>query len=235
MEVSLGTAFGTVCGLNAAAADVVCKQLGYDFGSASLSPCGRQGSSGLCGAIGSPVAMKDLRCTGSEMSVDDCAYETADEACLSHARDAVVYCGMEGMGAFADGTARLVDGSGAPALNLGSGATGRLEIYMVKTGIWAPVCKQGFTSGSASTACKQMGFSGHGGFTLCGSAELCGKVPPQVGELACSGSEEDVLDCAHAAGDEVFCAPEESVVITCSGQGDASGRPARAPAPRTTM
>ena len=57
----------------------------------------------------------------------------------------------------------------------------------------------------------------------------CGAVPPQVGELACSGSEGDVLDCAYASGDDVFCTPEESVVVSCAGHGDAIGRPAPAP------
>ena len=236
LEVSLGGAgsisFGTVCGLNAAAADVVCKQLGYDFGSASPSPCSRQGGSSSCGAPGSPVAMKSLRCQGSEISVDECEYEGADDSCLSHAGDAIVYCGLVGVGAFTDGAARLIDESGAPALNLGSSATGRLEIFLASVGAWAPVCKSGFTSGAAASACKEMGFSGQSGFTSCDSSGLCGTVPPHIGDLACGGSEENVLDCAHTAGEDVFCAPEESIVVTCSGHGDASGRPARGPAPK---
>ena len=236
LEVSLGAAggspYGTVCGMSAASADVACKQLGYDFGSVSPSPCSRYGGSSVCGAPGSPVAMKNLNCKGGEMSLEECVYEEADEACLSHAGDAVVYCGVLGAGPFADGALRLVEETGAPALGLGSGASGRLDMYLASAGSWAPVCKTGFTSGSAAVVCKQMGFSGRAGFAGCSSAELCGAVPPQVGELACSGSEGNVLDCAHASGDDVFCAPEESVVVSCAGHGDVIGRPARAPAPK---
>ena len=32
-------------------------------------------------------------------------------------------------------------------------------------GFWAPVCRLGFTSGSAAVACKQMGFMGASGYT----------------------------------------------------------------------
>ncbi len=82
--------------------------------------------------------MKSLRCQGSEMSVDECEYEAADDSCLSHAGDATVYCGLVGVGAFADGAARLIDESGAPALNMGSSATGRLEIFIASEGPLSP-------------------------------------------------------------------------------------------------
>ena len=42
-------------GANPAAADVICRSMGYDFGSVSSSPCGFYGGADLCGAAGSPV------------------------------------------------------------------------------------------------------------------------------------------------------------------------------------
>ena len=60
----------------------------------------------------------------------------------------------------------------------------------------------------------------------------CGGVAPGVSELACSGAESGPLACPHEAGDDVFCAPSESVVVTCAGDGDSQGRPAKESAPQ---
>ena len=59
LQVRTDAGFGTVCGANPAAADVVCRALGYSYGSVSTSPCGFYGGSNLCGAVGSPV----VRCS----------------------------------------------------------------------------------------------------------------------------------------------------------------------------
>merc|ERR1712039_770802 len=73
---------------------------------------------------------------------------------------------------------------------------GRLEIF--HRGAWGPVCKSGFT---------------------------CGVAAPSVSQVSCSGQEASLFKCAHEVDDDVFCAPEESVVIHCNGQGNAPGRP----------
>ena len=88
-----------------------------------------------------------------------------------------------------DGELRLIGASGAPVL---PHEVGRLEMYLAHTQAWAPVCREGFTSGSAAVACKAMGFSGSAGFSGCSEGNVCGKVPPHVSALACAGSESSV-------------------------------------------
>ena len=139
-----------------------CRQLGFDFGVLSPSPCGQYGGGSWCGAAGSPVAVKSLKCSGTEISVDECSSEPVDDACMSHGSDAVVLCGASSVEAFPDGELRLIGPAGAPAL---PGEAGRLEIFLATSEAWAPVCRPGFTSGSAAVACKQMGF--YGGLRLC--------------------------------------------------------------------
>jgi len=233
VEVSLtggnASTYGTVCGMSFASADVLCRQLGFDFGSVSSTPCSLYGGSNVCGAPGSPVSLKNLNCAGKEMSVGDCNFEAADAGCADHALDSVVHCGMMNISPFADGAVRLVDGSGAPALARGSQTSGRLEVYLAVSRTWAPVSKEGFRTGAAAVACKWMGFSGQAGFEACKGIE-CGSTPPHLSELACSGSEANLLKCEHAALEEVFCAPEESVILACSGRGDAIGGPAHSDA-----
>ena len=123
---------------------------------------------------------------------------------------------------------RLIDGDGAPSID----GIGRLDI--VYSGTWAPVCSSGFTSGAATVACKTMGFSGaefSAEVLNCKSAKLCGGSAPHVSSVSCAGSSASLLDCKHESGKYVYCAPEETVVIKCVGNGDASGRSPRVPAP----
>ena len=217
-----GQGYGTVCGMNGHSADVACRQLGYDYGVVSPHSCSQYGGASICGSSGSPVAVKNLQCTGSEISVDECKFDDVDDACLTHSSDSVVFCGLSGQPAFTDGELRLIAPTGAPALPQ---EAGRLEIFLAETNAWAPVCAEGFTAGSASVACKAMGFGGASGFAGCTKAS-CGAVPPHVASLACSGSESGVLQCPMSTGESVFCAPEESVVLTCAGPGDPIGKPA---------
>ena len=127
------------------AADVACRQLGYDFGSGNW-----------CGASGSPVAAKSVKCVGTELSLDECNSEAVDDACLSHARDAIIFCGLKSAEPFLDGELHLIGAAGAPSLAREAGC---LEIFLVTSKTWAPVCKAGFISGAAAVACKQMGYS----------------------------------------------------------------------------
>ena len=117
------------------------------------------------------------------------------------------------------GSVRLLSGGGAPSID----GVGRLEVLL--SGEWAPVCSEGFTDGAAAVACKSMGYSGaepaRGG---CVKAGLCGVDAPHLSNVQCVGSESSLLSCPHQEGDDVYCAPEESVVVHCIGDGDAVGR-----------
>ena len=102
-----------VAGLTQTAAKVACKQLGFLDGVASTTPCSAYGGSNACGAAGSAVAMKALKCTGAEGTVQECAWSDPDAACMTHLSDAVVYCTSKKPGeAVADGSLRLIGASG---------------------------------------------------------------------------------------------------------------------------
>jgi len=225
LQVNTDAGFGSVCGANAAAADVICRSMGYSRGSVSSSPCGFYGGADLCGAAGSPVAMADLKCSGSEWSVEECTWSAPDDACMGHAYDTVVYCTASETGGASQGAVRLIADDGSPSIS----GSGRPEI--LTEGAWVPICNSGLSSGAAAVICKSMGFSGAAGSAKC-SGRACGGVAPGVSELACSGAESGPLACPHEAGDDVFCAPSESVVVTCAGDGDSQGRPAKESAPQ---
>lgn len=218
----VGADYGTVCGMDAEAANVACRQLGFSFGSLATTPCGNYGGSSLCGAPATSVAMQGLSCTGGELSVMDCAWSQPDAACASHAADSVVYCGdAKGADVVPEGSARILSYDGAPSFD----GSGRLEVF--KAGEWAPVCRDGFSAGSASVACASMGFEGVvaakdscRGFQ---GQDYCGDVSPRLSNVACAGTEHGLLACPHEEGDDVFCAAQESVVVSCAGSGNTQG------------
>ena len=122
---------------------------------------------------------------------------------------------------------RLLAAGGAPSID----GVGRLEVFL--SGAWAPVCAEGFGDGAAVVACKSMGFSGAEPVKRdCVGAGLCGVDAPHLSNVECLGSETSLLSCPHSEGDDVYCAPEESVVVHCIGDGDAVGRPETAAAPQ---
>merc|ERR1712014_559275 len=114
-EVQVGSGdFGTVSGLNRAAADVACRELGYEFGVPSTSPCRTYGAADLCGSSAVPVAMQDLVCSGGELSVKDCAWSEPSGA--THEQDSILFCGSSSDGPV-DGSVRLLSPDGAPSLS----------------------------------------------------------------------------------------------------------------------
>ena len=110
--------FGSVCGANPAAADIVCKAMGYKGGVVSSTPCSFYGGANVCGAAASPVAMADLKCIGTEWSLQDCEWSAPDATCATHEQDTVVYCmTSSGAGKVPEGTVRLLAHDGAPSLD----------------------------------------------------------------------------------------------------------------------
>ena len=205
-------ALGSVCGMSMGAADVICRQLGYDFGTVSDSPCSRYGGKNACGARGSRVSMKNLWCDGRELDLSACSWEAPDSTCESHEFDSIVYCGATDYVPWTSGVTRLIAADGSPSFD----GVGRLEVF--HEGHWGPVCRDGFHEGEAAVACKSMGFSGARApaATPCqqeSGDNFCGSQAASLSEVRCVGSERSVADCTFIAGDAVFCAAEVSAVL----------------------
>lgn len=228
LQVRTEEHWGSVCGLNPAAADVVCRTMGYTYGSLASSSCAFYGGQDSCGAAGTPVAMKDLQCTGGEVDIAECKWTSADEACADHSLDSLVYC-SSGLST-QDGTLRLLASDGSASID----GAGRLEMF--RSGGWAPVCTAGFTAGAAVVACKAMGFSSvpdAGDARRC-VGEECGTMAPYISQVTCAGDEDGVLQCPFQEGDDVYCSSAESVFLSCgSSDGETQGRPVAAFAPQS--
>ena len=71
-------------------------------------------------------AMAGLSCRGSEWSLEECSWTVPDEACLSHAGDAIVYCSSAGA-SVPQGAVRLISTDGSPSID-GAGDEDHLTI-----------------------------------------------------------------------------------------------------------
>ena len=150
---------------------------------------------------------------------------------MGHAQDTIIYCAKSDIsGSTPKDSVRLIAEDGLPSID----GKGRPEIHL--DGAWTPICNSGITPGAQTVICKSMGFSGAGasGVAKCSGA-TCGSTAPGFSELAYTGNENNVLDCPHRAGEDVFCAPSESIVVTCAGDGETQGRPQKESAPQPSI
>ena len=95
-----------------------------------------------------PIALNNLVCTGSEVSVLDCLSDGLfSVGTCTHADDAAVECQEE----CATGDIRLRGGS--------TRYEGRVEICIDR--VWGTVCDDFWGTADAAVACRQLGYSEH--------------------------------------------------------------------------
>ena len=91
---------------------------------------------------------------------------------------------------------------------------GRLEFYYNNN--WGTVCDDGWSIIDAAVACRQMGFRGvsHSDISLFGPGRSSQTI--WLDDVACRGSESQLVDCSHAAIGEEDCTHSEDVGIICT-------------------
>ncbi|NXV54299.1 NETR protein, partial [Molothrus ater] len=163
VEVYHGGQWGTVCDdqWDDADAEVVCRQLG-------LGGVAKAWSQAYFGEGSGPVLLDEVRCTGNELSIEQCPKSPWREHNCGHKEDAGVSCtpltgtpvinhhrkkqdkGRVHSSAknFSNGALRLAGGKGSHE--------GRLEVY--HTGQWGTVCDDGWTELNTQVVCWQLGF-----------------------------------------------------------------------------
>lgn len=90
--------------------------------------------------------------------------------------------------------------------------SGRVEIFY--NGAWGTVCDDSFGDTEAGVICRMLGYSS-GSAICCGGAGV-GTGSIIVDNLACDGSETDILLCQHAGLLVHNCGHSEDAGITCS-------------------
>ncbi|GLC43450.1 hypothetical protein PLESTB_001558500 [Pleodorina starrii] len=156
--------WGSIChdGWDDQEATVVCRQLGYPYGTALKGRLA--GGSSPPGPEGMEIWLQQVNCSGSEASLADCPrLVPIGSTVCSHRADAGAACSRAKPAAPGVPPVTTPRCSEPGALRLvgrqdgGGGTVGRLEVCY--TGAWGAVCEPGFSDYEASVACRQMGYA----------------------------------------------------------------------------
>ncbi|XP_043272593.1 uncharacterized protein [Venturia canescens] len=240
VEVKVFGHWGQVCddGFGMIDANVVCKELGFEFGAASVTP------GGYFGNMDPPdrFMVDQLKCRGNETSLRECDFAgwgihncRAEEAVGVTCKSAVDACPLGQWkcdtspvcirSAFiCDEVEDCPDKSDespfhcmAPfELRLANGSTsleGRVEVR--HHGVWGTVCDDDFTQTAAQVICNSLGYGGPAVAKKDGYFGP-GEGPIWLDEVFCRGNETQVYKCDRNAWGITNCDHNEDVGVMCA-------------------
>ncbi|KFP76227.1 Neurotrypsin, partial [Apaloderma vittatum] len=238
VEVYHAGQWGTVCDdqWDDADAEVVCRQLG-------LGGVAKAWSQAHFGEGSGPVLLDEVRCTGNELSIEQCPKSSWREHNCGHKEDAGVSCTplavarqgnsdkgrahssgkrilrLRGNKAFWQYQDEAAVGwrNGALRLTGGRGShEGHLEVYYA--GQWGTVCDDGWTELNTQVVCRQLGFK----YGKSAPARYSGgsSGPIWLDDVSCSGKETNLLQCSRREWGKHDCNHQEDVRLICHPDND---------------
>ncbi|XP_019859007.1 PREDICTED: deleted in malignant brain tumors 1 protein-like [Amphimedon queenslandica] len=182
--------WGTVCDdyWGNTDANVVCRQLGYDSGTAFGRAYFGQGT-GL-------IVMDDVHCNGAESYLTNCTHTNTMYHNCYHFEDAGVRCSL-----CTPGSIHLIGGS--------HDWEGRVELC--NNGLWATVCDNNWDSTDAAVVCRQLGWGTSGSplsFGYFGQSAVI-----HLDNVQCLGSEQLLTNCMHLSTHN--CGHYEDAGVAC--------------------
>ncbi|XP_078612623.1 uncharacterized protein LOC144882595 [Branchiostoma floridae x Branchiostoma japonicum] len=220
LEVFHDGQWGTVCddnfGINEA--DVACRELGFP-GADPTQPIVSWGPGT------GPIWMDDVKCSGTEPSLEYCDQRGWGSHNCDHSEDVGLICDApvtttemqpttipqttlypdNGIITFSGFSVRL--SSGGPNY-------GRVEVLV--NGTWGTVCDDRFGADEARVVCQELGFRDYISFD--GGAHYgLGTGPIWMDDVQCTGYEPSIQFCQHRGWGVENCGHHEDVGVECQG------------------
>ncbi|XP_076465930.1 scavenger receptor cysteine-rich domain-containing protein DMBT1-like [Babylonia areolata] len=175
-------------GLDHAAAQVVCRELGFHFGTFI------KGSK--FGKVDANITIASVRCKGVETSFSTCRFDISP-ACSS-GQYASVTCSNNSIHVESPNVRIVRDNPREPS-------HGYLE-YQVD-GVWGAVCARTMDTSTVSVACKQLGFTGGVKYTPrnWGYTPAVFQKPILTSDLKCRGTENSLDQCPRVPVTSAWC------------------------------
>ncbi|XP_078379682.1 scavenger receptor cysteine-rich domain-containing protein DMBT1-like isoform X2 [Oculina patagonica] len=172
VEVLYNGTWGTICHhyLDFLAAEVVCRQLGYDGAVAAPRDAAFGQGTG-------PIWLSDVRCVGNEKSISECSHRGWGVRYCGHSDDISVHCKPR---------ARLVGGS--------SVREGAVQVYYNNT--WGWVCDDQWDKRDADVVCRMMGYTG-ASFLPGRSSAIDQSDLIWMNNVQCAGNENSLFSCVR--------------------------------------
>ncbi|XP_030643570.1 neurotrypsin [Chanos chanos] len=207
VEVFHAGHWGTICDdqWDDSDAEVVCRQLG-------LGGTAKAWVEAYFGQGSGRVLLDEVRCTGNELSIDQCPKNAWGDHNCEHREDAGVSCTP-----ITDGSVRLAGGLG--------GFEGRVEVYY--RGQWGTVCDDGWTHTNTQVVCRQLGF--RSGETAGPQRFGVSSGPILLDDVSCTGKEPALTHCTRREWFKHDCTHSEDVAIACNPQRTGPGVPTSVP------
>ncbi|XP_061176813.1 deleted in malignant brain tumors 1 protein-like [Saccostrea echinata] len=192
VEVLIRNEWGTICDTNWDKKDaaVICRTLGFD----GFSGVAR--SSSYYGKGSGRIWLDNVGCHGNEMDIFKCRNKGVGIHNCQHSNDAGVSCVPT----------RLVGGK--------ADYEGRVEVYINKE--WGTICDDGWDDTDAGVVCRSLGYLENLGKVINASSFKQGSEQIWMTNVACFGSENDVISCRHDSMDSRDCSHDNKAAISCS-------------------
>lgn len=244
VEVKVFNKWGYVCDDNFSleAANVLCRELGYEDGALELKPNSfYPANSAMMKNDGTPIfIMDEVRCSGNESSLKECDFSgwgvhdcNSEEVLGVVCKTPVMTCPIDywlcdtsaecvpvsflcdNVNDCADGSDESVTHCNAPLeMRLMDGPTKQEGRVEVKyRGIWGTICDDDFGIHEARVVCRQLGFNGTAEVRKNRYKQGTGQI--WLDQVACNGNESSIDDCIHWHWGEHNCGHGEDVGIKC--------------------
>ncbi|XP_071831062.1 scavenger receptor cysteine-rich type 1 protein M160-like isoform X3 [Apostichopus japonicus] len=206
VEVFHDGQWGTVCddSYDIYDAQVICHQLGFPSAQRAItgdifgrSPYGQADSQ-------QNIWLDDLRCFGNETKVTECPSSGLGTNNCFHNEDVAVICNT----GLTSSTVRLVGGS--------SPWEGRVEVLWTHQGVemYGTICDDKWTIEEARVICRQLGFfDATAAYGQAFFGEGAGMI--LLDDVACTGTETDIVQCAHGYWMNTDCVSAEDAGVVC--------------------